>query len=73
MEAARRRAADRIGQDVWKWVSGILAAILLTGLASSFAFGMGTLSWAEAERFYIVGRLRLVSLACMSCAARERG
>ena len=26
------------GQDVWKWVSGILAAILLTGLASWFAF-----------------------------------
>ncbi len=37
-------------QEVWKWVSGILAAILLTGLASWFAFGMGTLSRAEAER-----------------------
>ncbi len=44
MEAARRRAADRIGQDVWKWVSGILAAILLTGLASWFTFGRGTVS-----------------------------
>ncbi len=38
------------GQEVWKWVSGILAAILLTGLASWFAFGMGTLSRAEAEQ-----------------------
>ena len=38
------------GQEVWKWVSGILAAIFLTGLASWFAFGMGTLSRAEAER-----------------------
>ncbi len=32
---------------MWKWVSGILAAILLTGLASWFAFGMGTLSQHE--------------------------
>ncbi len=50
MEAVERRAADRIGQDVWKWVSGILAAILLTGLASWFAFGRETLSRTEAER-----------------------
>ena len=42
--------ARKGGQEVWKWVSGILAAILLTGLTSWFAFGMGTLSRAEAER-----------------------
>ena len=29
---------------MWKWISGILAAILVTGLASWFAFGVGTVS-----------------------------
>ena len=42
--------ARKGGQEGWKWISGILAAILLTGLASWFAFGMGTLSRAEAEQ-----------------------
>ena len=36
--------------DVWKWVSGILASILVTGLVSWFAFGMGTVSQAEVEQ-----------------------
>ena len=44
---------SRTGADVWKWISGILSAVLLTGLASWFAIGMDTVSRAEAERMQL--------------------
>ena len=40
---------DKTGNGVWKWICGVLAAVLLTGLTSWLSFG-GSIGRSEATQ-----------------------